>query len=254
MENGDKIYCHVCKSEQLVDYKFCVSCGAKNLSFFKDKVTADNDYSDNLRMLSIYSAIIVVALIINLIFGTTVEFFVGLTIAFAIIDLIFAFAQPIVWNSVFRPVNPKPLFWIVPSFVASGIIISILVDNINFLLFDEQALSGYTFLFIDTTYPLLYSIIFVGVFPAIFEELAFRGFLFNNLKKIAGINSAIWGSAFLFALMHFSLIGIIWIFPFGLILAQIRKHHSTILYGVAAHFIHNTTVVAIEYFFGSLVL
>lgn len=254
VEEADKVYCHVCKHEQSVGYKFCVSCGAKNLSLFKENVTADNDYNDNLRMLCIYSAIVVIALIVNLLSGHTLELIVGSTLAFALIDLVFAFAQPNVWKVVVKPISLKPFLWIVPGFLISGILVSFLVDNLNHLLFDEQGWIGYTNLFFDTKNPLLYSLIIMAVFPAVFEELAFRGFLFNNLNKIVGVNSAIWGSAFLFALVHFSLISILWIFPFGLILGQIRKKYSTILYGIMAHFTHNACVITIEYFYGSLVL
>jgi uncharacterized protein len=90
--------------------------------------------------------------------------------------------------------------------------------------------------------------IFVAVFPALFEELAFRGFVYNSINNLVGSKSAIWGSAFLFALVHFSLLSLVWLLPFGLLLAYFRNKYSSLLYGIIGHFTHNALVILIEYY------
>ncbi|MEQ9008378.1 MAG: CPBP family glutamic-type intramembrane protease [Ekhidna sp.] len=247
------IHCHNCQAEQTPGYKFCGSCGSKNLELFKQKVQANNKFDINLKRLAQYSVLIVIALVINAMIDTTLESVVAITIGFAVIDIVFAVSQPSVWKSVFKSVSLKPFLWIIPVFCLSGIVIGYLVDSLNSVLFEGQIFISYKDLFLDTDAPLIYSLIIIALFPALFEELAFRGFLFDNFKNIVGVNSAIWGSAFLFALVHFSLLSLFWLFPFGLILGYIRKKHATIIYGVVAHFVHNATVTIVEHYYGSLV-
>ncbi len=97
-------------------------------------------------------------------------------------------------------------------------------------------------------YPLIMAIIIMAFAPAFFEELAFRGFIFNHIEALGGKNAAIYGSAFIFGLVHFSLLSLIWIIPFGIILAYFRSKYNTILIGMVGHFIHNTLVTLIDYY------
>ncbi|MEP1034088.1 CPBP family intramembrane glutamic endopeptidase [Ekhidna sp.] len=254
MEEVEKIYCHQCQAEQTLAYKFCGNCGAKNLALFKARIRSEQKFDDNMKLLVTYSALIVVALIINMVIEDSLISIVVITVAFALLDVIFSLLQPGVWKLVFKKISLKPIFWIVPAFICSGFFVGFLMDNLNALLFPGEFWLDYSYYFESTSFPLIYSLIIVAVFPAIFEELAFRGFLFNNLKSISGANAAVWGSSFLFALVHFSLLSLIWIFPFGLFLARLRNKHETILYGVIAHFTHNATVTMIEYYYGSLVI
>lgn len=252
VDDIDKVYCHQCNTEQDPGFKFCGNCGAKNLNLFKASIASDQAYNENIRMLATYSALIVVALIIDHVIDTSLASIITITLAFAALDIAFAFAQPNVWKLVFTKIDFKPILWIIPTFIVSGIAVGFFTDNLNAFLFPDEYWLGYTFYFESTSYPLLYSLIIIAVFPAIFEELAFRGFLFDNLKTISGVKPAIWGSAFLFALMHFSILSLLWIFPFGLFLGYLRERHKTLVYGIVAHFTHNATVTIIEYYYGSL--
>lgn len=252
MDESEKILCHQCESEQPVGYKFCGNCGAKNLAIFKASIKTEQEHNENMKMLVSYTALIVLALIINLVVDNSLTTIIAITIAFAALDIVFSMMQPSVWKLVFKKVDFKPILWIIPAFIGSGLIIGFLMDNLNALLFPDEFILDYSYYFESTSFPLLFSIIIFAVFPAMFEELAFRGFLFNNLKAISGANAAVWGSSFLFALVHFSLLSLLWIFPFGLFLARLRNKHETILYGVIAHFTHNATVTVIEYYYGSL--
>jgi membrane protease YdiL (CAAX protease family) len=98
-------------------------------------------------------------------------------------------------------------------------------------------------------HALLWAIFFIVILPPIFEELAFRGFLFNQLQKVTSQNVTIVATAFIFALVHFSFISFIWIFPFGLVLGYLRSRYNTLWLGIIIHFIHNLSIVLIDNLF-----
>lgn len=95
--------------------------------------------------------------------------------------------------------------------------------------------------------PLFWSFIFIALLPPIFEELAFRGFLFNLLSKVSSKNLTIITTSFLFALIHFSFISFIWIFPFGIFLGYLRSKHNSLWIPMIVHFIHNFIVLMIDF-------
>jgi membrane protease YdiL (CAAX protease family) len=74
----------------------------------------------------------------------------------------------------------------------------------------------------------------------------FRGVLFNETLKIAGLKSTILITSILFTILHLSLISIFWIFPIGLVFGYLRAKYNTILYGVIGHFVYNASVVIVE--------
>ncbi|WP_340067190.1 type II CAAX endopeptidase family protein [Ascidiimonas aurantiaca] len=97
-------------------------------------------------------------------------------------------------------------------------------------------------------HPVLWSLFFVVILPPLVEELAFRGFLQQQLLKITSPHIAVIGSAFLFAFVHFSIISIVWLFPFGIILGYIRNKYKTLWYGMIIHGIHNLIILAMDYY------
>ena len=104
-----------------------------------------------------------------------------------------------------------------------------------------------TYLFQDTAFPLVISILFICVQPAIFEEVAFRGFLFNNLQHVASTTGAVYVTSFMFGIMHLSYISLIWLVPLGIISALMRTRFNTLWYGMIAHFTYNLTIVLIDF-------
>lgn len=86
-----------------------------------------------------------------------------------------------------------------------------------------------------------------AVFPAVFEELFFRGLLLNSLKN-TGETCAILSTALCFALYHCSLIQFVYQFIYGLILATIVYKTKSIIPSMALHFLNNFTVLSLEFF------
>jgi membrane protease YdiL (CAAX protease family) len=111
----------------------------------------------------------------------------------------------------------------------------------------ENSINTYVqYLYLE--HPLAWGIFFIAILPPIFEELAFRGYLFNLLKRVTNARNTIIATSFLFALVHFSFISIIWIFPFGLLLGYLRNKYNTLWLGMIIHFIHNLIVFLLDYF------
>jgi membrane protease YdiL (CAAX protease family) len=239
--------CPTCGAQQNIDFKFCTHCGKRNVNAIKKEHLKDNWFRENLNSLLIYSIFSIMLLLVAAFTEESIEILVLWSVGFAIVDLFFAAYQPQVFKLLnLRKIQLLPLLSIIAFCTLSAFIVYFSMEWLNNVIQGDTTLTIQPFL--DLDHPLLYSIIVIAVFPAIFEELAFRGFVFNNFKVIGGHQSAIWGSAFLFALVHFSLLSLVWLLPFGLLLSHFRNKYSTILYGMVGHFIHNSTVVLIEYY------
>jgi membrane protease YdiL (CAAX protease family) len=125
---------------------------------------------------------------------------------------------------------------------------------VNFTDFINQSLFGisppsYYELFIDSPYPLLLTLVSFAFVPAIFEEIAFRAFAFNQLQQVSSTKIAIIVSAIMFTILHLSIISFLWIFPIGLLFGYWRAKHKTLWYGILAHFIYNASVCLFEYLY-----
>ena len=129
--------------------------------------------------------------------------------------------------------------------IASAFLVYYGIEWLNGVLdwYDENIYEEY--IYYENT--LFWAILFTTIIPPIFEELAFRGFLFNEMRKVSSVQVTIIGTSFLFALVHFSLISFIWIFPFGLFLGYLRQRYNTLWLCMVAHFIHNFLVLMLDY-------
>lgn len=90
-------------------------------------------------------------------------------------------------------------------------------------------------------YANLLLIFFMAVTPALFEELAFRGYLLQVLLKVSDKGQAILISGFLFAVIHLSFISLFWLIPFALFIGHLRVKENTLWYGIFFHFCFNLT-------------
>jgi len=126
-----------------------------------------------------------------------------------------------------------------------GLIIFFLSGFLNGYLFGTVDEPHYR-LFANSPSPILFTIISVGVFPAVFEEIACRGIMFNNLEKIAGVWPTIILTAIIFTMLHLSLLSALWIFPVGILFGMLRARYNTLWYGIIGHFLYNSSIVFFE--------
>ena len=93
---------------------------------------------------------------------------------------------------------------------------------------------------------LILNLVLMAVLPAIFEEILFRGVIFNGLKQY-GTKIAVFGSAGLFMLMHGGIEQTIYPFLVGLVLALVMLKTGNILYPIIIHFCNNAIVIVYNF-------
>lgn len=106
-----------------------------------------------------------------------------------------------------------------------------------------------TYQFQETDSPLFLSVLFVCVQPALFEELAFRGFLFNNIQKVSSVIGTVYITSFIFGILHLAIVSLLWLVPIGLVFALLRSKYNTLWYGVIGHFTYNLGIVLVDFYF-----
>ncbi|WP_028889089.1 CPBP family intramembrane glutamic endopeptidase [Tenacibaculum ovolyticum] len=235
------IQCKNCKIVFDSKINFCSTCGAEITS--KKSTTLDT-------IIAFYITIIVFIGISYYVFKAYDNSFWSEVLIESIFIII------VVGYSIFDLKNITPLYklpkinkWYLNLFILFTIINAFIVYYITGFIntltnnFSNNYYEDYLYL----ENPLLWSIIFIAILPPIFEELAFRGFLFNLLNKIVSKKSTIIATSFLFALVHFSFISLIWIFPFGLFLGYLRSKYKSLWIPMIIHFIHNFIILMIDY-------
>lgn len=78
-----------------------------------------------------------------------------------------------------------------------------------------------------------------AVIPALFEELFFRGFLYEGFKKARGARFAIIMTSVLFGFFHMNIQQILYAVVLGIVLAILREVTGSIWAGCLYHFVNN---------------
>lgn len=128
--------------------------------------------------------------------------------------------------------------------IASSVVVQFVSKWINVSLFDTD--NNYYYAFIGYKHPALYMLLVTAVAPALFEELAYRGYVLGALLKLVERRQAIFISAFVFALIHLNMISFVWLLPFALFLGYIRIKENSLWYGIMFHFTFNAVSCLFE--------
>lgn len=99
---------------------------------------------------------------------------------------------------------------------------------------------------ITNTSLLITATIVMCLFPAVFEEVMFRGVVFNYFRQF-GKKAAIIISAFLFAVMHFDFTNFFATFVLGIICALLVSWTNRLIYPMIVHFTLNFVSVMSSY-------
>ncbi|MBV7268787.1 CPBP family intramembrane glutamic endopeptidase [Winogradskyella luteola] len=239
--------CSRCKAIVKNQAKFCTNCGNSL------KKTNLETRTSSLNIIIVFYAVFLLFAVVSYFlyseYPTNINIEIAIESVFALLVVGFSLVdfKGILKLYKLPIIDWKILIFTVAFPVFSAFTVYFTVEHANSFLFgsvDESYYGGYVYL----EHPLFWAILFTAIMPPIFEELAFRGFLFNQLQKVASENVTIIATAFIFALVHFSFISLIWILPFGLILGYIRSKYNTLWYGIVIHFIHNFIVIMIDYY------
>jgi len=175
--------------------------------------------------------------------GSDYRIYLLFDVLFAALVLFFFFLnfRDLVRLFTFRDPKPGVLALISTGAPIFAVIIYFLANYINLVLYDQIEISEY-FVFQDSPAPFILTIISTSVCPAIFEEMACRGILFNYLEPHAGKRPTILITAIVFSFLHFSLISLLWLFPIGYLFGYLRARYNTLWYGIIGHYLYNTSI------------
>lgn len=244
----DEFLCHSCKGKLKLTDTFCGHCGKEivNNGIAESKI----DVFQELLPTLLYYFITLILLGFYKLTTLFPEGFEGMVIV-SVIDV---FIVCIFWANWFKELKPlfslkeikiKIILLTMGAALAGSAVVSFLANLIQVAISDDIFYNYY--LFEDTSYPKLLAILFICVQPAIFEEVAFRGFLFSNLQKITSSIGALYITSFLFGIMHISIISLLWLVPIGLAFAALRMRYNVLWYGIIGHFTYNFGVILIEF-------
>ena len=122
----------------------------------------------------------------------------------------------------------------------------------NFISIFDVILEKLGFAYLGSSLPInnfgwfVLNILLLGILPAIFEELIFRGVIFNGLRK-KGFWFATLISSALFALVHLSIWQSVYPFIMGIILCLVAEKTGSTVYSMIVHFCNNFIVLLISY-------
>jgi uncharacterized protein len=248
-------------TEPILPDKLCVKCGLAVMPTDKFCGHCGNETSQETKVLtedvfSVLSPALLyyfITLILLATYKLTPLFpdgFEGMLII-SLIDVAMVFSF---WMYAFDEIKPmfslKGFSFTVASLTVAGalmgsLIVSWIATVIEVSISDDVFYN--TYLFEDTGSPFLLAILFICVQPAIFEEVAFRGFLFTNLQKITSPAGAVYITSFLFGIIHLAAVSLIWLVPIGLAFAFLRVKYNMIWYGVIGHFTYNFGITVLEF-------
>ena len=144
------------------------------------------------------------------------------------------------FNEVFKFNKVSTFLWISVIIFSFGLIIIISeLDNLlNFIFPMPDFFRGIFEIFMSEQIFVI-AIIFVGIIPALFEELFFRGFILDGLSQNYSKRKAIIISALLFGLIHLNPWQFFTGFIIGLIVAWICIETKSILLCIYIHLFNN---------------
>jgi len=100
----------------------------------------------------------------------------------------------------------------------------------------------------------LWFVFALAILPAVFEELVFRGLLFQWLRRIFPKGRVIWAviiSAALFSAYHMSLAQTVYQFILGIIFAMVVLYSGKLVLAMLLHFVNNFFIITYVFIAGT---
>lgn len=238
-------YCGECSYQVKGHHRFCYHCGA-----YLGSDTTQVNLFNNSNLQSAFSFFIIYLFVcLTVQFSNWFDNYDHLfwaEIFLAVFTLIYVFKnfktiKPLL---IFRNFNVVRLTGCISLAAIASLIVNIIVTKFNFSFFGTDT-SYYTRYSIYSM-PAVVMIYSIALNPAIFEELAFRGVLYNYLNTFLNDRLVVIVTGFAFAILHLSFISLFWLVPFGILVGAMRKRFGTIWYGVIFHFTFNLVAVLFD--------
>lgn len=238
-------YCDTCNSKIKGHHRFCYHCG-QYLGSDTTRITVFNNNS----LQSAFIFFIVYLFVCLAVQFTTwfdsyqrlfwVEIFLA---AFTLFHMSkdYEALKPVL---KFHNFNVIRLTGCISLAVIASVIVNLIVIKLNYSFFRTD--TSYYARYSIYTMPAIVMVYSIALNPAIFEELAFRGVLYNYLNSFLNERLVIIVTGFAFGMMHLSFISLFWLIPFGILVGAMRKRFGTIWYGVVFHFTFNLVAVLFD--------
>ncbi len=206
-----------------------------------------------------YTLTVVISLIINIIAsgiitlasisGTDAAKYISVLISPISIAIVLALALAVAKQPVRKllPLRTRPKYFLIGALLIFGLLFSL--SSVNEWLIKLFELMGYkrrqSFLPDYSGWKVVPVLITYAVFPAIAEEVLFRGILLNNTEEGAGSIRAILLSGFCFSLYHGSVEQTIYQFICGCLFALLAVRSKAITPTVVIHFLNNALIIVL---------
>ena len=239
--------CQKCNYDNYSEARFCSNCG----NTFENNISIENEnVKKNIFKITLFFFSILALILVNEfgnLEGYKNNFILDFVFAFIVIIFFFVDFRINVRNILPQKVVIFQIFLVIFLAIIFGLMIYYLGGFLNKELL-KKCDPNYFLIFLDSSNPILYAYISVALFPAIFEELAFRNVFFNLLLKATSVKATIIVTSILFAFLHLGFISFLLHFPIGLFLGWLRMKNNSILYGIVFHFFYNATILSIDVF------
>lgn len=243
---AEHVACVHCQADILPGTRFCNHCGS--LQIERDPVSVSEKWIALKQVALFYGIQVTICCLLNFVdaFDTFGWLVIGDACLAGTAVLFFAYNWADNKNLLKWPTLSiaKVLFYCTLAIMCS-LTVSFITGWLNHKLFSKDV-SYYTFFLLFTQHPKIWMIFSVAITPALFEELAYRGFVLQNMLKIIDTKQAMIVTSMLFAVIHFNIISLFWLVPFALLLAWVRVKEKSLWYGVCIHFCFNCTVCILE--------
>lgn len=153
------------------------------------------------------------------------------------------------WQATWPLIKTVPITWSLTAIPSGLITLSIAVV----LLGTITTLTGYEeeFLMIqpafDAGYGWVFLILTIVAQPAIIEELAFRGIIFDGARKVLSDRETVIVTALMFMVLHLNPAAFPHLFIMGLVLGWLRLKTGSLWPCILLHATHNGLAIAYEY-------
>jgi membrane protease YdiL (CAAX protease family) len=237
--------CNECSSLVQDDQRYCHNCGA----YISSQAATVNIFN-NASLRQIFAFYFIYLFICLLVKHTSwfnnYDNLFWIEIVLAIITLRFVWLNRREMKAIvkFQNFNWYVLLGVIGIAVAASCIVSLSVREVNVTFFNTDV--SYFRAYRLYSYPTLIMIYSIALAPAMFEELAFRGVMYNHCASFLDERLVVAVTAFLFAIMHLSLLSLVWLIPFGFFIGNLRRRYNTVWYGIIFHFIFNLSACIMD--------
>jgi uncharacterized protein len=167
------------------------------------------------------------------------------SIAFAIVTLAYALAMPRHIGSLLAPGRLRLSGLAAACMVWLGCLAFIQLYVMALVPLGVEMISSLE----STTshgWPLWSAFVLMAACPAVFEEIAFRGVIYERLRRVGGPREALIVQALMFSILHLLPAIFISHFVIGLGLGWLRARTGSLIPGMLAHGLYNATLLLLE--------